>query len=192
MSRAEQHSQIFSFLPLKLRAMSALPPKADILRCTRHVRFVPIADGAAILCVCVAPLECNIVAFDIAQSRIPDRSASANGCGADSVTSTPTSGIFPTCCARAASGHIAATLPIPIRLINSRRLMADPGTMSRTGQAHHWKGFGLPLWVKSGHVQRTRRCPLCARSESLSQCWLGEDFRVARLQLESLNARFCG
>ena len=25
-------------------AMSALPPKADILRCTRHVRFVPIED----------------------------------------------------------------------------------------------------------------------------------------------------
>jgi hypothetical protein len=35
-------------------------------------------------------------------------------------------GGFPGCCACAASGHVAATLPI--RLINSRRLMAVSGT----------------------------------------------------------------
>jgi hypothetical protein len=27
--------------------MSALPPKADIAECSRHVRFVPIADIAS-------------------------------------------------------------------------------------------------------------------------------------------------
>jgi hypothetical protein len=29
--------------------MSALPPKADIVECDRHVRFVPIADIRACL-----------------------------------------------------------------------------------------------------------------------------------------------
>ncbi|MGB9042739.1 MAG: hypothetical protein WCC81_09725, partial [Pseudolabrys sp.] len=35
----------------------------------------------------------------------------------------------------------------------------------RNGSNGSWKGpADCPLWVKSGHVQRTRRCPLCANS----------------------------
>ena len=33
-------------LRLEARPMSALPPKADIVRCTRNVRFVPCVDGS--------------------------------------------------------------------------------------------------------------------------------------------------
>jgi hypothetical protein len=65
----------------------------------------------------IEELDCDVLAFRVISS--PRRKSSANGYGGDADTNTPTSGNFPGCCARAASGRAAAPL---MSVMNSRLL----------------------------------------------------------------------
>src|SRR5262249_12127495 len=53
----------------------------------------------------------------------------------------------------------------PRRVMNSRRLILAPHTSGhRSGSKLHWESpCRCPLWVKSGHLQRTSSCPLYPR-----------------------------
>jgi len=70
------------------------------------------------------------------------------------------------CCARTENGHVTAVQPKSV--MNSRRLIASPEAQDKAShrtKLAYWKGLverpgKCPLWVKSGHVRRKRRCPL--------------------------------
>ena len=66
--------------------------------------------------------------------------------------STPMRRIRSACCARAATGHVAAAPPMT--LMKSRRLIACPQglkTRYRIGLGQHRERGQCPLWVISGH-----------------------------------------
>jgi hypothetical protein len=65
---------------------------------------------------------------------------------AEAALTNPMTGIAD-CCASAASGRVAAILPI--RLINSRRLMADSGTNAGSEKHSTWKSFA---YVRFGSI----------------------------------------
>ena len=72
------------------------------------------------------------------------------------------------CCARAAAGHAAAAPPRNV--MNSRRLIASPEAKDK---ASYWLKPGFcrgqapcSLWVKSGHVQCKKACPLFPRKRT--------------------------
>src|SRR5262249_20099640 len=99
--------------------------------------------------------------------------------------STPISGTFLDCCARAARGQTAAALPNVT--MNSRRLMGFTPVAETRSLAHLFRDlcwltrdFGTgrtrtacPLWVKSRHLHCTSPCPLYPQKRTYAmQLWM--------------------
>ena len=108
------------------------------------------------------------------------------------------------CCARTASGHVAAALPISV--MNSRRCMCPlrtrlvqvkPSTLSRGARgemAHNRLQAQCPLWVKSRHHGSHKLCPLYPQKQTYT--WpaplarQGNVLRFARLRSAPLALAF--